>query len=74
MLVTPRRTLASPARRSVVMPPEGTTFADGIPVRPTPLGMATPHMQLGDTPAETKLKSVNGAEITVVAFVVTVLT
>ena len=31
---------------------EGLT--EPVPVRPTPLGLTSPHMQLGDTPAETE--------------------
>ena len=38
-------------------------LAEGFPIAPTPLGMASPHMQLGDTRAETEVIWKNLPEI-----------
>jgi hypothetical protein len=40
--------------KHVTVPPADEGLTEPTPVRPTPLGLTTPHMQLGDTPAETE--------------------
>jgi len=40
--------------KHVTVPPAEEGLTEPTPVRPTPLGLTTPHMQLGDTPAETE--------------------